>query len=380
MGVSSGDRQTYTWAASAGDRSCWRTLASASATVASGRRMIGSVVMSPPAVRSSYDSRRRTSAASSGRIRASSRSLSASGSSESRSAASSGSIASRTSAARSSFSLPRISTWSSPGSSSRTSASRSSSRAAATSALRLGVRWCRALATSVGRSRSKVATRLSVPCPCSSSEKPLIADHSTVRVSPLRRRAPPRPLRTKTLSISQSRRAGSCWMATSRTVTSSSVSFRRTRLSRSSPRTSRSVGRCSNRRMLTTPVVMTWPDSTPVTRVIGRKMRRRLTTSTTMPSSRGGLPPTRSIATRSRTRPTWSPFGSNTGTPARCETKTLGVPAAILCASLGPHVLLRRDQASPCRSATPWRTARTALCRTVYAAQVRCRLPFPTHR
>lgn len=330
VGVSSGDRHTYTWAASAGERSACRTRASASATVASGRRMIGSVVIRPPAVRSSYDIRRRTSAASSGRISVSSRSLSSSGSSDSRSAASSGSIASRTSAARSSLSLPMISTWSSSGSSSRTSARRSSSSAAATSARRFGDRWCSALATSVGRSRSKVATRDSAPCPFSSSENPLTADHSTVSVSPLRRSAPPLPLRTKYLSISQSRRAGSCWTETSRTVTSSPVSTRRTRRSRNSPNTRRSVGRCSKRRMLTTPVVMTWPDSIPVTRVIGRKIRRRLSTSTTSPSSRGGLPPTRSIATRSRTRPTWSPLGSKTGTSARCETNTRGAPAAIV--------------------------------------------------
>lgn len=57
---------------------------------------------------------------------------------------------------------------------------------------------------------------------------------------------------------------------------------------------------------------------------------RRLITSTTRPRMRGGRPPTRSIATRSRTRPTWSPFGSKTGTPDRCETKTRGVTAAIL--------------------------------------------------
>ncbi len=50
----------------------------------------------------------------------------------------------------------------------------------------------------------------------------------------------------------------------------------RTRRSSSSPSTSVSVCRCSKRRMLTTPVVITWPDSTPVTRVIGRKIRRRL--------------------------------------------------------------------------------------------------------
>ena len=233
------------------------------------------------------------------------------------------------------------------------------------------------MATSAGRSRSNVATRFSAPCPCSSSEKPLTADHSTVSVSPLRRSAPPRPLRTKYLSISQSRRAGSCWMATSRTVTSSPPrpwpSTNRTLRSRNSPRTSRSVGRCSKRRMLTTPVVMTWPDSTPVTRVIGRKIRRRLTTSTTRPRMRGGRPPTRNIATRSRTRPTWSPFGSNTGTPERCETKTLGAPAAMrrlllrassrclvtasaTSAFRRARTVVRRDQASPYRRAAPRRT------------------------
>ena len=182
-----------------------------SATVASGRSTIGSVVIRPPAVRSSYDIRRRMSAASLGCIRLSSRSCSSVGSSPSRSAASSGSMASRTSAARSSFSLPRISIWSSSGSSSSTSASRSSSRAAATSARRLEDRWCRTLARSAGRSCSKVASRFSAPCPCSSREKPVTAVHSTVSASPLARRKalPFLPLRTKTRSISHSRRAGS---------------------------------------------------------------------------------------------------------------------------------------------------------------------------
>lgn len=320
-----------------------RTRASASATVASGRSTIGSVVIRPPAVLSSYAISRRTSAASEGCISASSRSLSSSGSSPSRSAASSGSISSRTSAARSSLSLPRISIWSSSGSSSRTSARRSFVRADATSARRLGERWCRTLARSAGRSCSNVARRFSAPCPCSSSENPSTADQSTVSVSPLaRRNAPPLlPLRTKTRSISQSLRAGSCWTETSRTVTSSPDSTSRTRRSSISPRTSRSVGRCSKRRTFSTPVVMTWPDSMPVTRVIGRKMRRRVESSTTSPSSRGGRRPTRSMATRSRTRPTMSPLGSKTAMPERCETKIRGAPAAMRRASFTSSCVLK---------------------------------------
>ncbi len=274
------------------------------------------------------------SAASEGCIRLSSRSLSASGSSPSRSAASSGSIASRTSAARSSLSLPRISIWSSSGSSSSTSARRSSSRAAATSARRLADRWCRTLARSAGRNCSNVASRFSAPCPCSSTEKPVTPDHSTVSVSPLLRRNAPllRPLRTKTLSISQSRRAGNCCTDRSSTVTSSCVSVSVTRRSSSSPKTRRSVGRCSKRRTLSTPVVMTWPESMPVTRVMGRKIRRRVGSSTTSPRTRGGLRPTRSMTTRSRTRPTWSPAGSNTAMPERWETKIRGAPAAMAAA------------------------------------------------
>lgn len=49
----------------------------------------------------------------------------------------------------------------------------------------LGERWCRTLARSAGRSCSKVARRLSAPCPCSSREKPVTLDQSTVSVSPL---------------------------------------------------------------------------------------------------------------------------------------------------------------------------------------------------
>ncbi len=311
--------------------------------VASGCRMIGSVVIMPPAVFSSYVSSRRSGAASCGRISCSRRSLPSSGSSESRSAASSGSMASSTSAARSSRSLPRISTWSSSGSSSSTSASRSSCRAAATSIRRLADRWCSTFARSAGRSCSKVASRFAAPWPDSSTANPVTADHSTVSASPRRRSGPPRPLRTNTLSICQSLRAGSCTSPTSSTVTVSPDSTRVTLRSSSSPRTSVSAGRCSKRRMLSTPVVTTWPDSTPVTRVMGRKMRRRLTTSTTSPSTPGGRPPIRSSVTTSRTRPTRSPFGSKTATPDRCETKTREEPAAI------PAHLPRPTGAAPVR-------------------------------
>ena len=53
VGVSSGGRQTNTVEASAGESSARRTTASASAIVASGPRMTGSVVIRPPAVFSS---------------------------------------------------------------------------------------------------------------------------------------------------------------------------------------------------------------------------------------------------------------------------------------------------------------------------------------
>ena len=53
VGVSSGGRHTNTVEASAGASSSRRTTASASAMVASGPRMTGSVVIRPPAVFSS---------------------------------------------------------------------------------------------------------------------------------------------------------------------------------------------------------------------------------------------------------------------------------------------------------------------------------------
>src|SRR3954453_13779250 len=81
------------------------------------------------------------------------------------------------------------------------------------------------------------------------------------------------------------------------------------------PITRVSVGRCSNRRMLISPVVYSCPLSMWVTRVIGTKIRRRPNTSATSPSTRGWLVSERIATTRSRTLPTWSPCGSKMGRP-----------------------------------------------------------------
>jgi len=116
-------------------------------------------------------------------------------------------------------------------------------------------------------------------------------------------------------------------MPTSSTTAADPSSSTVTVRSSSSPSTSVSVGRCWKRRMLTSPVVMTWPESMDVTRVIGTKIRRRPGTSTTRPSTRGSSWPIRNETTTSRTRPTWSPAGSNSGVPARRAMKTLaGAP------------------------------------------------------
>ena len=142
-------------------------------------------------------------------------------------------------------------------------------------------------------------------------------------------------LRTKILLTDQSR-VRSCWIATSCTVTCSSVSSRVTRLSSSSPSTRVSPARCSKRRMLSRPVVTTAPASMLVTRVIGQKMRRRGCTSTTRPSTRGAWLPCRRATTTSRTLPTWSPRGSNTAMPARRAMKTL-VGAPLMLAGYPPR-------------------------------------------
>ena len=59
-----------------------------------------------------------------------------------------------------------------------------------------------------------------------------------------------------------------------------------------------------------------------VTRVIGAKIWRRPKTSTTRPTTRGCRTSDRSTTMTSRTLPTWSPWGSNTGRPARRAANT----------------------------------------------------------
>ena len=120
-----------TWLAMLGVQSGSRSWASASATVSSGPRMMISGVSMPPAVASSYDSRRDTTSASSSSIAARIAVRCWSGISWSRSARSSYSISSSTSTRRSRSSPSIRRSCSSSGSSSSRSASRSSSIAAA---------------------------------------------------------------------------------------------------------------------------------------------------------------------------------------------------------------------------------------------------------
>ena len=94
-----------------------------------------------------------------------------------------------------------------------------------------------------------------------------------------------------------------------------------------------SPARGSNRRRLTTPVVITWLSSSEVTLVVGTNTRLRPGTSTTRPMTRGVVGvaaypvgvaayPVGMATTMSFTRPTWSPRGSNTGSPASWARKT----------------------------------------------------------
>jgi hypothetical protein len=112
-------------------------------------------------------------------------------------------------------------------------------------------------------------------------------------------------------------------MARSSTVTSSPEERSLTTRSSISAITRDSVARCSNRRRLTSPVVITWPASMLVTRVIGRNTRRRPGTSTSSPTARGPVSWVPNTATTSRILPTASPSGSKTDRPARRATKTL---------------------------------------------------------
>ena len=111
-------------------------------------------------------------------------------------------------------------------------------------------------------------------------------------------------------------------MATSKTTPSTPVLRTFTLRSSIWPTTRVSVERFSKRRMFSRPVVITWPASMLVTRVIGAKIWRRPNTSTTRPTTRGWRTSDRSTTTTSRTLPTWSPWGSNTGSPASRAAKT----------------------------------------------------------
>ena len=285
--------------------------------------MTGTGVIRPPAVSSSYSSRRRTSSAPSGSISCRSSSAWALGSSARRSAASSGSISSRTSAARLTSKAERISTWSPSGISCRTSASRSSWSSLATSKRRLSLISWRASAKSAGLRSSWVATNWVAACgsvlaPCRASAQ------SMIRVSLRRSRLSGErewPRRTKSLLTNQSpERCRS--MAMSSMVASPLPSARVTRRSNSSATTRVSAPRCSNRRRLTSPVQMTCVWSMEVIRVIGTNTRFLPGTSTTMPTTCGAPLVPRESTTTSRSRPRRSPNGSKTSSPRRRATNT----------------------------------------------------------
>src|SRR4051794_21780700 len=157
---------------------------------------------------------------------------------------------------------------------------------------------------------------------------------------------PRRPSRpgswTATLVSSQSP-VRVCSMPASTTVARFPDSMIVTARSSSSPRTSVSPRRCSNRLRLSVPEAsITEFGSMAVTRPIGTKIRRRATTSTTSPRTRGGAVPTRSAATTSRTLPTRSPLGSKTVSPASRETyarvTVVTVPKATVGAVTGPEL------------------------------------------
>src|SRR3954451_11993759 len=108
-------------------------------------------------------------------------------------------------------------------------------------------------------------------------------------------------------------------MATSSMVASPEPSARVTRRPSTSARIRVSLARCSKRRTLMSPVVMTCPEPTDTTRPIERNTRRRPGISTTKPTTRGGAA-LRYTTTTSRTLPSRSPSRSNTTQPARRAT------------------------------------------------------------
>ena len=168
--------------------------------------------------------------------------------------------------------------------SSRTSARRSSASSLATACMRVAGRSRRTSATSAALSSPIWARIASEPCSAVEFIRPVTS--ATGRV---KERCPPAErFIVRTYSVDSCHWRGRvCEMAASTTTASSFVSRRRMCLSRSSASTRVSAGRCEKRRMLTSPVVMTWPLCMEVTRVRGRNTRRLPATSTTSPTARG---------------------------------------------------------------------------------------------
>ena len=271
-------------------------------------------------------------------MRSSSSAALACGSSPTRSAASSGSMASSTSAARAVLRAEMRETASSSDSSSTASARRASSSSAATSTCRASGRSDSTSARSAGLRSSMVASSAVAPCRSAPVARPETSSGRTMSVSPRRRPRGPEEARwtNRRVTFQSLLRSGS--MATSRMVTRPEPSRRVTTRSSSSPTTRVSALRCSKRRILTRPVVMTWPGLMAVTRDRGRKTRRRPETSMTKPTARGS-PRMRMRTMTSWTLPTGSPIGSKTVVSTRRATKTLDdagrAPARVTLFSTG---------------------------------------------
>src|SRR3954452_20804301 len=175
--------------------------------------------------------------------------------------------------------------------------------------------------------------RVSAPCPVSGSASPETSSQASWCSCP---RRPSRPGSCTASRVSIQSPVRVCSMPASTTVAVRPDSVIRTCLSSSSPSTSVSPARCSNRLRLTVPEASTTAfGSRAVTRPMGTKIRRRAPTSTTRPSTRGAAGPTRSPTTASRTLPTRSPFGSKTGRPASRETYALVAVVTVGKATVG---------------------------------------------
>src|SRR5215207_10852892 len=162
---------------------------------------------------------------------------------------------------------------------------------------------------------------VSAPCPVWGRARPSTSSHASWCSCP---RRPSRPGSWTARRESTQSPVRVCSMPASTTCAGRPDSAMRTVRSSSSPSTSVSPARCSNRLRLSVPdASITAPGSMAVTRPIGTKIRRRATTSTTRPSTRGVAVPTRRAMTTSRTLPTRSPLGSNTVSPASRETYAL---------------------------------------------------------